>query len=323
MAKLRLITAFIIALAFVFSGCGLVRQDTSANTPDINPNVEAANYDTSDVTLYFGYRGETLLAGETRPIDVPVSDTLEAAVIRELIKGPSADRDELNGLFWEGITLVDIDSTEDRLFVKLNDEFVSTNPKDNELVIEDGTPSQQKKLAIYSIVNTIVEMGTYSKVQIFVDREGGVRQHITKGEAGWTEDAEKRLYELGWTATLETPLILTPENTLIEALDSFVKKNWTRLYHFTAYTSPDGSIKPDLDDFSDALAAENNTLDSFTPVGLSVAADGQRCVVMLDYTIRTREGDTIAQSDKPVVLVREKDIWKLSYISLYNILITS
>ena len=318
-----------VGLSFGFAGCTETPDGKKANTPQINPNVEAANYDTSEVTLYYCYRNEFLLAPETRAIDVPVSDTIEAAVIRELIAGPSADKDELSSLFWEGVELVRVNSTGDYLFITLSEDFVVTEPNIEDVVIEEGTAANQKCLAIYSMVNTIIEMGTYSRVQLYVDRKG-TGQRITLEEAGWPiepgDEPGDYLDLLGRTDAIgngNDPILLTPENTVKEALDSFAKKDWERLYNFTAYSSPDGTIKPEIEDFSEALAAKGNVLDSYDTVGVSVAANGQTAIVMLDYTIKTREGDLHTETNIPVMLVREKDIWKLTYLSLATVLVNS
>ena len=90
----------IIMVLTLLASCAIPQNKEPVNTPAINPKAEAANKDTSSVALYFCYRNENLLAGETRTIDVPVSDPLEAAVINALIKGPSTGRDDLSGLFW-------------------------------------------------------------------------------------------------------------------------------------------------------------------------------------------------------------------------------
>lgn len=318
MSKFRII-AWILILLIVITGCSSMQKEKIQNNlPDINPRAESANKDTKDVTLYYSYNGEQLLAGETRPIEVSVSDKLEAAVIRALIEGPSSDRDELVGLFWDGVTLKSVDSNADILFVTLSESFVTTEP--SAPVLQEATIQDRRKLAIYSIVNTITEMGTYSSVQIFIDRKGGA-QRITLSEAGFGNDTTTRLDKLPWTASLGTkPLILTPENTLKEALDSYYKKNWTRLYNFTAYNNTDGSVKPDLEDFSASLDT-GNSLSTFSVIGVNVAYDGQSAMVVLNYTITTREGEQIVRPSSPVVLVREGEIWKLSYSSLVNVLI--
>jgi hypothetical protein len=315
---LRKIAVWVLLMLSLFTaGCINNNSKTAEkNIPDINPNAETANKDKADVALYFSYRGEKLLAGETVTIDVPVSDSLEAAVVRALIAGPSVNRSELTGLFWSGVKLVGVDTNADYLFITLSEEFVSTGPE--KVVLEEGSVADQKKLAICSIVNTLIEMGTYSRVQIYVDRQGGVGQRITLYEAGW-EESSAYLEPLGRMREL----ILTPENTLIEALGSFAKKDWTRLYNFTAYANRDGSLKPDIETFAEALAEKGNVLESFSVTGSNVTSNGQSAVVMLDYSLKTREGDPISRSNIPVVLVREEDIWKFSYSSLVDVLINA
>lgn len=309
----------LIILIAAFAGCAAAQEQNSpANTPDINPNAEAANKDTAEVTLYFGYMKEDLLAGEARKINVPVNEKTEKAVINALIAGPSADRDKLSGLFWGDVKLVKVDSNADILFVTLSNDFVSTNPV--KVSLESGAIADQKKLAILSIVNTIVEMGNYSSVQIEVDREGGkIGERITEYEAGWSGDTSTYLEPLGWSGDV----VLTPEKTLQEALTSFQNKDWTRLYDFTAYNSPDGTVKPDLTGFSGALSGQGNILESYNVIGTNVSYNGQTAVVMMDYTINTRTGDTITKTDIPVVMVRENDIWALSYTSLVKVLVNA
>lgn len=307
------IVAFFLVLIMALSGCAAMNnEEPEKNTPDINPKAESANKDTSKVTLYYSYKGQQLLAGETRSIDVPVSEKLEKAVIRALIDGPSADRSQLVGLFWDDVELVDVKDNEDILFVTLSEEFITTQPETP--VLGEGTVADRKKLAIYSIVNTITEMGTYSSVQFYVESSGGT-MGITKSDAGFG-DSQDRLDPQRW----ENEHILTPENTLKEALDSYNKKDWTELYDYTAYMNPDGTVKPDSDVFTAALAETGNVLDSYKPIGVNVASDGQSAVVILDYTIKTRNGD-IDRTKIPVVLVREEEIWKLSYSSVINVLI--
>lgn len=317
MKKVNLIITVILTV-LILAACDIPADNIPANTPDINPKAETANKDTMNVMLYFCYRGEDFLAGETRTIDVPVNDTPEAAVVRALIKGPSAGIDELSGLFWDKVSLVDISSNEDILFVTLSDEFISTEP--DKITLADGTVQDQKKLAIYSIVNTLIEMGKYSRVQIYVDRENTeTGERITKSEAGWEDGSNVYLEPLG----RDEDVVLTPENTLKQALESFGYKDWTRLYDFTAYSSPDGTVKPDMVSFSDALSSKGNGLDDYSIKGSNVSFDGKTSVVMLDYSIKTRAGDTVAKTNIPVLMVRTNDIWKLSYTSLVNLFVNA
>ncbi len=312
MSKIKFV-AIVLVLIIAVCGCAAVQEETpEKNTPDINPKAESANKDTSKVTLYFSYKGQQLLAGETRSIDVPVSEKLEQAVIRAIIEGPSADRNQLVGLFWDDVQLVNVKNNEDILFVTLNEAFIATESPAP--VLGEGTVTDRKKLAIYSIVNTITEMGTYSSVQFYVESKSGSRR-ITEREAGFS-DSEKVLDRLSWDNTW----ILTPEKTVEEALDSYYKKDWTELYDYTAYMNLDGTVKPDSEDFNAVLAETDNALDTFRVSGVNVASDGQSAVVMLDYTIKNRNGD-INKQKVPVKLVREEEIWKISYFSIVNVLI--
>lgn len=317
MTNIRKVIIGIMICALALGGCASQQPQVSANTPDINPKAEAANKDTVDVALYYCYRSEKLLAAETRTIDVPVSATLEEAVIKALLAGPSAGQNELSGLFWKGVTLSGIDTNQNILFVTLSEEFISTQPKPDELVLEDDSVSGQRLLAIESIVNTIVEMGTYSRVQIRINSGGGASQTITQAQAGIDDTSTKTLEPLG----RDERYLLTPRNTMEQALDAFSKKDWTRLYNFTAYTSPDGTQKPDSDVFSKKLDEPGNALESFSVVSSNVSYDGQTAVVWLNCTIKTREGDTLENDNFPMVLVRESYIWKVSYISILNNLV--
>ncbi len=84
--------------------------------------------------------------------------------------------------------------------------------------------------------------------------------------------------------------------------------------------SPDGSIKPEIGDFPKRSLPPAMS-ESFNVTDASVAYNGQTVVVMLDYTIRAREGDAITRTNIPVVLVREDEIWKFTYASLVDVLI--
>jgi spore germination protein GerM len=316
MNKLKTAVAALLILITMLAGCAVNKPSEPANTPDINPKAEAANKDTSNVTLYFCYRGQNLLAAETRKIDVPVNETLEEAVVQALLDGPSADRDELRGLFWDGVMLVSVSSNEDILFVTLSDKFITNDL--SEAVLEEGTIQDQKKLAIYSIVNTLVELGKYSRVQIEVDRENTqTGERITLSEAGWRSDSNSILGPLG----REASLILTPENTLTEALECYAYKDWTGLYNYTAYNNPDGTVKPDIDAFNSTLSTQSNVLQSYKVTSSNVAYDGKTALVMLNYSIRTKAGEVIDKPNIPMIMVRNNDIWELSYTSLVNKLI--
>ncbi len=317
MRKFRIIVSIMMICVLALAGCQKSEPSVSVNTPDINPKAEAANKDTVDVALYFCYSGEKLLAAETRTIEVPVSTTLENAVINALIAGPSAGLNELSRLFWDGVKLTSLDSIGDILFVTLSEEFVSTQPPENELVLDSTSAPEQKLLALESIASTIIEMGIYSSVQFQVDRGTGTSERITRAEAGMDQNSQESLEPL----KRDKNLILTPQNTVAQVLDAFNKKDWARLYDYTAYTSQDGAQKPDSDAFTLAISGTGNSIESYTIEDSNVSYDGQTAIVMLSLTLKTREGDTQERPNFSVILMRESYIWKVSYISVQEIFV--
>ena len=109
-------------------------------------------------------------------------------------------------------------------------------------------------------------------MQIYIDRQdAGAAQRITRQEAGWEDNSDDRLDPLGRMGEL----ILTPQNTLVEALESFEKKNWGRLYNFIAYTNPDGTLKPDTETFAEVLD-KGNVLESFSVADSACPATGRK-----------------------------------------------
>jgi hypothetical protein len=114
--------------------------------------------------------------------------------------------------------------------------------------------------------------------------------------------------------------MLTPDVTLTEALKCYAYKDTTGLYNFTSYNNPDGTVKPDINTFSNALP-QGNVLESYKVTSTNVSYDGKTAVVMLDYSIRTKAGDVLNRYYIPVIMVRNNDIWELSYTSLVNVLI--
>ena len=145
-----------------------------------------------------------------------------------------------------------------------------------------------------------------------MDSGSGVSSRITQAEAGADETSTEVLGPLGH----DRELILTPKNTLEEALDAFSKKDWTRLFNFTAYTSPDGTQKPDSDAFSQTLDEPGNVLETYSVVDSNVV------VRRADRRGISQPGDQgraratrWERTNIPVKLVRESYIWKVSYIS--------
>ena len=96
MKRMSLISLIIILSMLVLS-CNMLPsiRESREETTKINPLPEAANKVDREVTLYFRYSNENMLAGETRIIDVPVNERIEMTVLKEIFNGPSQNSQEL------------------------------------------------------------------------------------------------------------------------------------------------------------------------------------------------------------------------------------
>ena len=211
----------------------------------INPLPEAVSKDKETARLYFGYMQEALLIGEVRVFSVPINENSEASIIAELIKGPSTARTDLTQLINPNTKVVNVTQDGTFLSVTLSQDFL-TPPEDTSA---DGTENEayektRKMLAAYSIVNTIVEQGNFSRVQIYIDDDGtGTGRPLTLEEAGL--DGE------GTTEALERKgdLDLNGRNTLREIMSCIENKDWNMLYLSLIHIYPVKTFKDMLQMF--------------------------------------------------------------------------
>ncbi|MEF9863883.1 MAG: GerMN domain-containing protein [Christensenellaceae bacterium] len=285
----------------------VVKEETAVQ---INPLPEAINKDKATARLYFGYLQEPLLVGESMVVDVPINENVETAIIKKLINGPSTARVDFVQLINPATKVVDVTPNDSGfLTVTLSKEFllpVETAVDKN--MEENPYEKTRKYLAVYSIVNTIIEQGNYSRVRILIDDEGtGTGRTITQQEAGL--DGTGATEPFARNGEIE----LNSKNTMIEILDAIEKKNWTKLYEYIAYKNAYGQDKPSIDDFISEVDTSKLAI-SDTAVGDSIVSiDGLNDVVMVDYMLKLRVDEVKSFANVPIKLVQENNIWKISY----------
>lgn len=275
----------------------------------INPLPEAVSKDKETARLYFGYMQEALLIGEVRVFSVPINENSEASIIAELIKGPSTARTDLTQLINPNTKVVNVTQDGTFLSVTLSQDFL-TPPEDTSA---DGTENEayektRKMLAAYSIVNTIVEQGNFSRVQIYIDDDGtGTGRPLTLEEAGL--DGE------GTTEALERKgdLDLNGRNTLREIMSCIENKDWNMLYRYISFKNLYGEDKPSLEDFKSEITAAKLVI-SDVEIGDEIqSADDLTEVIMASYVLKLRDGDAKTVSNVPLRLILENDVWKMTY----------
>lgn len=107
------------------------------------------------VTLYFANESGDLLKKTTRNIFYTGSASIEELVINQLINGPTESG--LYGTIAPGTTLLNVSTKEGICYVDFNEKFL------------EKIPDVSDNVAIYSIVNSLVELPGINKVQFRIN----------------------------------------------------------------------------------------------------------------------------------------------------------
>ena len=111
------------------------------------------------LVLYFSDENAEYLVAERRNIEIASGDTIEKAVINELIKGPTEGGHAKT--IPQETKLLSIETKNNVCFVNLSKEFVDKH----------SGGSTGERLTIYSIVNSLTDLGTIDKVQFLIEGE--------------------------------------------------------------------------------------------------------------------------------------------------------
>lgn len=112
-----------------------------------------------EVVLYFANDMGDGLAAENREVLVAAASTVEKSIVEELIKGPKNAGSI--GIIPIETKLISVETKNNVCFVNLSKDFINK--------YQGGTAGET--LAIYSIVNSLTELGTIDSVQFLIEGE--------------------------------------------------------------------------------------------------------------------------------------------------------
>lgn len=303
MSKKGLI-CLLLAAVCLLHGCKISERD-NLQTIELNPQSDAARTEKLTVQLYYGNADQTYLVAESREIDAAANDPLEKSVLKELFKGPKSAGGEYNYLINKQTQIVNVNGSGQVLTVTLSSEFLEWPMT--------VTEPEQKELALYSIVNTLVESTGYSQIQILVDRDNtGIGERLRTQELGLFGGIEEHSGIIG-VLERNAEAVLTPGNTMKCILDAMLKKDYAAIYPFIAYNDAYGGTKVSEVSFLSLMKEATLTLEGYTVREIIVSDDGQSAVAMLDYTLRYASEDSNTYTNVPTYLVKENGIWKQRY----------
>ena len=309
-----------ISILFSFSACSpLISDENSADDVPIFPG-DTSKAQAKDYMLYFLMDGENYLTPEIRTLTIPESKSIEETLIKELIAGPKSGSANIVSCINENTRLISVEPKEDVLFVALSAQFL-TPPVGLGQGIEDTEVYDKlildtRRLALYSIANTITELGTYSFVQFYIDYDNnGTGTRPTRKEMGFTGEGENQLMEPLYR---NTEIIFSPVSSITTIMNAVTEKNWERVLKYTSIADdPDASI----DDLARQFELNNVSLLEYNIISDTVSLNGNSAIVVLDYTFAVPTGTDDIKKNISVKLVFEDGIWKCTINSLNRILL--
>lgn len=278
-------------------------------------------------TLYYRYKQEDVMAPKTLPLSPSSSVSIEQAIVEQLIAGPGADPYGLSATIHPDTRVLAVTQSHGFLSITLSQEFLKipgdTSPWQDVEGTYDADALMNRRMAVYSIINSITELGVHSRILIQVDADGtGASERIKRKQAGFSTQMEQPIEPL----ERDTSLIYTAERSLRIALDALKERNWEQLDAMIAVRDVDGSRRPSQEEMSERLGARLSLVEYTIPAslgGMTVMQDGSQATVSLtECVFKNAQGSTVRYENIPLRLVRDKDIWRVAYASLEAMLPT-
>lgn len=264
------------------------------------------------VTLYFRFLDYPLLAGENRTLTVRPDESIELALVKALLDGPSAGQIELRRLIGDDVTIEDVSVSGDMLFLTLNSRFLRDGVPDNWQAQPDWAQEAPlfRQLTLQSIVATITENLPYSGVQVLVSTPGESsarldRSYYLRGDMGPADPLLR-----------DGALLMTPSRVAELALEAWKNRDFASLHAVAASFAYE---RPVQQDFALALDA-SPALMEYSISDASVSQDGQHATVTVNLTFLQDE-ISVSLAAYPLHLVRDNGLWKISYETLQRLML--
>ncbi len=309
------------AIIFAMTGC-LDILNKNADTEEENPILAGDTTEQSPLKcmVYFRYEDKNYLVGQQHLVTVPETKRAEEVFLQELIAGPKTTSNVLQPSINPNTRIVSVSDNNGLLFVTLSSHFLTplSGVPENWVQSEEWTNfvMRQRRLALYSIVNTLTQTGKYSKVQLYIDyndNEQGERP--TRGQMGMLGgNSESLLEPIG----RNSQIIFEADTAVMLFMQSFSEKNWAEAAKYVQLDNQEEAKTELIDEFS----RQDLTLIEYEVTSMTTAYDGQSSIVTINYFIRSKDGVEYENANMSLKVIRADDIWKISSVSidqLYNL----
>ncbi|MDD4075976.1 MAG: GerMN domain-containing protein [Eubacteriales bacterium] len=282
----------ILLCMLLLSGCmnpNIREDEIRSDLPALDPQAGVAK--NIDVTCYYQLLREPYLYGMTRAVEVHANERAEHAIVNMLLEGAQAFGG-LNGLFPAGTSIVDITMDDGILYVTLSKEFMdesalrrTLNELENaweqkrytqteyDALVQKAEQSAlaDRRLALYSLVNTLTGYNDDMRVLLLVDKSGtGVGERLSPAVLGMEEQSG----EPGEPMPFVQDVVKAEDDLVPMALSHIQAGDYAAAYALFADENGDNTPKPEIDEFERAMRALGS-LQSFTVNSYMRDADGE------------------------------------------------
>lgn len=306
---MKRLLSLLLIFTIVFA-CGCTSSYMDKTEGDVIPPVQDSTVSSSSsvMPLYFRYYNEPMLVRYALTVETTTHEQPEFYAINALLSGPLGERTDYTYLFKGKTKLVSVKSDGNYLYVTLSQGFY-----DDTLGTNDEESRLNRSLAIYSIVNTVCEMGNHDYVQIYIEQNGTALRpdSYTVGLQKTQADSTP----LG-PLSRNTDLLLTPSTVAKTALNYYSKTQWDKLYLYLGDSSSDGAKLPILEEMSQNFNYLDLKMNEFTVEdNYTISEDGKTAYVQVSFKIRS-ENTSYEVSNVPLLLILKGRTWLISYDSL-------
>jgi len=270
------------------------------------------------VTLYFKHKYFDYLVPETRTV-IHEKQTYEQLVVEELMKGPTG-HDRVSIMPPE-VKVLDVSQKGETVFVNLSEEFnnpidlttlygKADIPEDKKATVQ----AEMKRLAIYSIVNSLTELDGVNQVKILVSNKA----------IGYQEMGQElmRLMNIGEQSSSTAVLvalhrnkdfILSPADAVRLVFEGLVgEPKWDQVYPLLASETMSNKELPSKEDLQKLWPAliSSLELDANFIKDEEIKPDG-KAFVTVSYTVNYASGTKEKIERELITVENENGIWKV------------
>lgn len=252
----------VFAMLLFLSGCQKydVINKTSPNYPPINPLPQKNRV---DLTLYFPDSRFKSLKQETRTVEIYDTRIYEL-VINELINGP--DSKALKKVISSNVRILSIDIIDDIIYVNLNSDAFSKNMREDE-----------EAFALYSIVNSLIELEGINKVQILLD--GELRDKL----GSYYSISEP----IEFSSLIVDQEYISPTQTIIQYYQSIIKDDYRSAFSKLYVANKKGVKVTTVESFFEGSYGD---ISEFRIKDYSIDGYGKNINLYMSFTLFTYDG---------------------------------